>query len=110
MDVNYGWGGLTDVRCRLSGIPATYAEDVMAARKRWSDLSERTRWLLIVAGVAEVSLKTAALIDIKRRPAGQIRGPKWIWAAVLIPVGSFGALPLAYFAFGRRRQPGSQPN
>jgi hypothetical protein len=84
-------------------IPALYAEDVMAARKRWSDLSKRSRRLLIVAGVAEASLKTAALIDIKRRPTSQIRGPKWVWAMVLIPVGSFGALPLAYFAFGRRR-------
>ena len=75
----------------------------MAARKRWSDLSERTRRLLVVAGVAEAGLKTAALIDIKRRPASQIRGPKWAWAMALVPVGSFGALPLAYFAFGRRR-------
>ena len=75
----------------------------MAARKGWSDLSERTRWLLIVAGVAEAGLKTAALIDIKRRPTSQIRGPKWVWAMVLALVGSFGALPLAYFAFGRRR-------
>jgi hypothetical protein len=63
----------------------------MAARKPWSDLSERTRRLLIVAGVAEASLKTAALIDIKRRPTSQIRGSKWVWAMVLIPVGSFGA-------------------
>jgi hypothetical protein len=80
-----------------------YAGVVMAARKRWSDLSERTRRLLIVAGVAEASLKAAALIDLKRRPTSQIRGPKWVWAMVLALVGSFGALPLAYFAFGRRR-------
>jgi hypothetical protein len=80
-----------------------YAEDVMAARKKWGDLSERSRRLLIVAGVAEASLKTAAIIDIKRRPASQIRGPKWIWAVAMVFVGSFGALPLSYFAFGRRR-------
>jgi hypothetical protein len=91
-----------DVTFRPSAIPAVHAEDVMTARK-WSDLGERTRWLLVVAGVAEVGLKTAALIDIKRRPANQIRGPKWVWAMALVPVGSFGALPLAYFAFGRRR-------
>jgi hypothetical protein len=75
----------------------------MAMRKRWSDLSPRYRRLIVVAGVAEVSLKVAALMDIKRRPASQIRGPKWIWVATLAVVGSFGALPLAYFAFGRRR-------
>jgi hypothetical protein len=79
----------------------------MAARK-WSDLSERSRKLIIAAAVAEASLKAAALIDIKRRPAGQIRGSKWIWATVVSVVNSFGAAPLSYFAFGRRRQPRSQ--
>jgi hypothetical protein len=75
----------------------------MAARKQWSDLSERTRKLIIVAAVAEGSLKVAALVDIKRRPASQIRGRKWIWAAAVVIVNSFGAAPLSYFIFGRRR-------
>ena len=48
----------------------------MATRRQWSDLSERTRGLLIAAAVVEGVLKVAALIDIKRRPASQIRGPK----------------------------------
>jgi hypothetical protein len=76
----------------------------------WSALSKRNRGLIIVAGVAEASLKTAALIDIKRRPASQIRGPKWIWAVVVIVVNSLGGAPLSYFAFGRRKRPGSQPD
>jgi len=75
----------------------------MAARKQWSDLSPRSRWLIIVGGVAEASLKTAALIDIKRRPASQIRGSKWIWATAVVLINSFGGAPLSYFAFGRRR-------
>jgi hypothetical protein len=79
-----------------------YAEDVMAAKK-WSDLSKRTRGLLIVAAAAEASLKTAALIDLKRRPASEIRGPKWAWAAAVVVINSFGGAPLSYFAFGRRR-------
>jgi hypothetical protein len=79
-----------------------YAEGVMVAQK-WSDLSKRSRRLITVAAVAEASLKTAALIDIKRRPASQIRGSKWTWAAVVAIVNSFGAAPLSYFAFGRRR-------
>jgi len=74
----------------------------MAARK-WSDLSKRTRRLLIAAAVAEASLKTAALVDMKRRPASQIRGSKWVWAPVVVIVNFFGGAPLAYFAFGRRR-------
>ncbi len=48
----------------------------MAAKRQWSDLSESTRKLLITAAVAETILKVAALIDIKRRPASQIRGRK----------------------------------
>jgi hypothetical protein len=74
----------------------------MAARRQWSDLSQRTRRLLIGAGVAEGMLKVAALIDLKRRPATQVRGPKWIWATVLALVGSAGVLPISYFVFGRR--------
>ena len=74
----------------------------MAARRQWSDLSQRTRRLLIGAAVAEGMLKVVALIDLKRRPATQVRGPKWIWATVLAVVGSAGVLPISYFVFGRR--------
>ncbi|HUK71433.1 MAG TPA: PLD nuclease N-terminal domain-containing protein [Streptosporangiaceae bacterium] len=81
----------------------------MAAMKQWSDLSKRNRSLLIAAAVAEGCLKTAALIDIKRRPASQIRGSKWIWATVVVVVNSFGGAPISYFVFGRRRQPRFQP-
>jgi hypothetical protein len=76
----------------------------MAAKWHWSDMSPRTRKLLIGAAAAEASLKAAALLDIRRRPAGEIRGSKWIWVPVVIAVNSFGAVPLAYFAFGRRKQ------
>jgi hypothetical protein len=82
----------------------------VADKKKWSDLSPRIRRLIIVSAVVEGTLKTAALIDIKRRPASQIRGSKWIWAAGVVLVNSFGGAPLSYFAFGRRRQPGSQPD
>jgi hypothetical protein len=80
----------------------------MAARKRWSDLSERDRRLLMTAAVAEGILKVAALIDIKRRPASQIRGPKWLWGTVVAVVSSAGIVPVSYFVFGRR--PRSQPD
>lgn len=43
----------------------------------WRDLSPRTRRLLIGMGAAEAALKAAALADIRRRPASQIRGRKW---------------------------------
>jgi hypothetical protein len=82
-----------------------HTEAVVAAKQQWSDLSERTRRVLIVMAVAEGILKIAALIDIKRRPASQIRGRKWIWASVVAVVSSAGVLPVSYFIFGRRQAP-----
>jgi hypothetical protein len=70
----------------------------MATKKKWSDLSKRKRQLIVVAGVAEAALKVAMLIDIKRRPASQIRGSKWLWRPLAF-VNLFG--PVSYFAFGR---------
>ena len=80
----------------------------MADRRRWSDLSPGTRRLIIVTAVAESIIKGAALIDIKRRPADQIRGPKWLWVPVVAVVNSLGIVPISYFVFGRRRPP-AQP-
>jgi hypothetical protein len=77
----------------------------MAARTPWSDLSLRTRRLLTITAVAEGVLKLAALIDLKRRPASQVRGPKWVWATVVTVVSSAGVLPISYFLFGRRQGP-----
>jgi hypothetical protein len=78
------------------------AEDEMA--RQWSDLSDRSRRLIIAAAIGEAILKTAVIIDIRRRPASQIRGSKrmWIVAAVLLNSGGVGSL--SYFAFGRRRR------
>jgi hypothetical protein len=80
----------------------------MAGRRQWSDLSVRSRRLLVTAAVAEGILKGAALIDLRRRPASQVRGPKWLWATVVTVVSSAGVVPISYFLFGRRR-PRSQP-
>jgi hypothetical protein len=74
----------------------------MAAKQKWRDFSERRRRLILVAAIAEAGLKMAMLIDIKRRPADQIRGSKWMWRALAF-INGVG--PVSYFAFGRRRQP-----
>lgn len=75
-----------------------------AGKKQWSDRSERTRKLIIAGAVGEGILKVLALIDIKRRPASQIRGPKWFWALLMTVVGSAGILPVSYFLAGRKKR------
>jgi hypothetical protein len=68
--------------------------------RKWSELSRGSRGLIVLAGIAELALLAAALIDIKRRPADQIRGPKRLWTALAF-VDVVG--PVSYFCFGRRR-------
>jgi hypothetical protein len=71
-------------------------------KRRWSELSNRTRKLIILAAVLEGVLKILALVDLKRRPAGEIRGSKAKWATAVVLVNSLGAVPIAYFLYGRR--------
>ena len=70
---------------------------------RWNDLSDRNRRLIIAAASAEAVLNMAVLIDIRRRPASQIRGSKGMWILAAVLVNSAGVGPLSYFVFGRRR-------
>jgi hypothetical protein len=77
--------------------------------RRWSDLSDHRRKLIIAAAIAEAILKAAVLIDIKRRPASMIRGSKRMWIVAAVLVNSAGVGPLSYFAFGRRRHALSVP-
>ncbi len=74
------------------------------AKRRWSDLSPRSRRLIVIGAVGEGLLKIAAIVDLVRRPADQIRGRKWVWATAIVLVNSVGAVPLAYFFRGRRRR------
>jgi hypothetical protein len=67
----------------------------------WSDLSKGKRRLAIKAGVAAAIFGVIMLIDLKRRPADQIRGPKWAWVPLAF-VDFIG--PIVYFVYGRRRQ------
>jgi hypothetical protein len=72
----------------------------MAGDDWWANRSEGQRTLLIAAATAEATLKIVALIDIQRRPATQIRGPKALWRAAMA-VNLLG--PLSYFTIGRKR-------
>jgi phospholipase D-like protein len=74
-------------------------------RKKWDELPPRTRRLIVAAGVVEGVLKVAALIDLARRPSEQIRGSKAAWAGAVTLINALGAVPVAYFAWGRRTTP-----
>jgi hypothetical protein len=80
----------------------------MIGKQRWSDVSEGKRRLLMVLGIVEGILKLAALIDLKRRPANQVRGKKWLWATAISVISSAGVVPISYFVFGRRRSGGDE--
>jgi hypothetical protein len=70
---------------------------------RWHDLSPRTRRLIVAAGTVEGILKIAALIDLARRPASQVRGSKLRWTLSILLINSAGAVPIRYLLRGRRR-------
>jgi hypothetical protein len=70
------------------------------AKRRWSDLSPRTRGAIVAAGVVQNGLLAAALIDLRRRPARKVRGDKRLWTAASF-VSWVG--PVAYFTYGRKR-------
>jgi hypothetical protein len=70
--------------------------------RKWSDLSPRTRRVVTVMAALEGAVKVAALVDLARRPASQVRGSKAARATAIVLVNSAGAVPLAYFLRGRR--------
>ena len=72
------------------------------AKKHWGDLDPAIRRLLLAAAAAEGAVKIAALIDLARRPASEVRGSKLRWAVAVTLVNSAGAVPIAYFVYGRR--------
>jgi len=64
-------------------------------------LTDQQKRILAVALVVHAVVVMLTLRDLRRRPAGAVRGPKWLWgvAATLNTSGS-----AAYWLFGRRRR------
>lgn len=79
----------------------TRAGSVLA--RKWRALSPLQQKLVIAGAAVDTVAKTAALIDLSRRPASAIRGPKMLWSLAIPVVNSAGLLPAVYFLFGRRR-------
>jgi hypothetical protein len=75
----------------------------VALRRRtpWKELTSRQQHAMVIRGALQVGLLAAALYDLRRRPAAQIRGPKPLWAAISF-ANYLGAGPIAYFLVGRR--------
>jgi hypothetical protein len=76
---------------------------VAKSSKKWNELSPRAKRFILIAATWEGLLKIAALVDLVRRPAEKIRGSKKRWAAAIVLTNSVGAVPIAYFARGRKR-------
>ena len=66
--------------------------------KQWKRLSPPQRTMVVAGAVVQVTLLVAAQIDITRRNADEIRGPKLLWRFVCL-VNFVG--PILYFAIGR---------
>jgi hypothetical protein len=87
---------------RGSWPDAGRGEVTVVARKSWKDLSDQQRRFVVAGAAVQFTLQFLALRDLRRRPAAEVRGPKWGWVA-LTSVNFFG--PIAYFVLGRRRTP-----
>lgn len=67
--------------------------------KKWDDLSDRQKAVVLTLMSVQLSLAASAWADLATRPASQVNGSKAKWAAV-IAVNFVG--PLLYFTKGRR--------
>ena len=74
----------------------------MPRNKSWSDLTARQKAPFVLRGIVQFALLVAALADIYRRPAEEIKGSKWLWVAASL-MNFMGIGPIAYFLFGRKR-------
>jgi hypothetical protein len=62
------------------------------------DIPSKLIPLLIPVIIIELGLMIIALLDLVKRE--RTRGPKWVWALVIIFINIFG--PIAYLLFGRQ--------
>ena len=64
-----------------------------------SDMQELMKYLplLIPVLLVELGLIIFAMVDLVRRE--KTKGPKWVWALVILFVSTFG--PIIYLIFGR---------
>lgn len=73
----------------------------MKCQMYWKKLPVAARTAIPILGLIEFVLLFLAIRDIRRRPASQIRGPKWLW--ILISLIDFVG-PIIYFKRGRVKE------
>jgi hypothetical protein len=74
---------------------------IMPRNKNWSDLTTKQKATFVLRGIVQFTLLAAALADIYRHPAEEIRGSRWLWSLVVL-VYFLGIGPIVYFTFGRK--------
>ena len=72
----------------------------MSSKQRFQSLSPRSRGTIAIGAVTQIGLLIIALLDLRKRPAEQVRGPKKAWYPALF-VNFIG--PLTYLRYGRRK-------
>ncbi|GAA4368271.1 hypothetical protein [Paeniglutamicibacter cryotolerans] len=71
----------------------------MATKKRWKDLSPKSRFRILALAAVQLGLQFIVLRDLARRPAELVNGAKGKWVALSF-INFAG--PLAYLLTGRR--------
>ncbi|QRY61548.1 hypothetical protein JVX90_14130 [Gordonia sp. PDNC005] len=72
------------------------------AKKKWNDLTNRQKSLIIGGSALDAALRVWAGRDLASRSAAEVNGPKWLWGVGLSAVNSAGVLPVVYLVKGRR--------
>ena len=56
----------------------------MKQKKQWKEMAPWQKASALAMISVHVSLLASALGDIRRRPAAEIRGNKWVWTGVVL--------------------------
>jgi hypothetical protein len=91
---------MRDEVAALTNLKTIFERQTMAhTKKHWRDRPPAQRMFLVLVGCIQAALLVAALADIRRRPASEIKGSNRLWTALAF-LNTIG--PIAYFAFGRQ--------
>jgi hypothetical protein len=81
--------------------------EVLIMGKKWDELSQPEKSMAVmsfagqaVVAMVQVGLLIAALLDLRKRPAEQIKGRKLAWFFIVF-INWVG--PISYFIFGRKK-------